>query len=165
MDAPSKAAVAAGEEAVKAEAVVKEVVAANPTEKRKLAVDHKIVLGEVQLMLAEKRTAFALLRTGVTVSLVPLSLWTVLVATSKLYNPFQVLWLLVPLMTVAAMLFGLGIWLVVHALQHLRHVDRVLDGLRSHDTLLEDLLYKEPQMRHHVARLKRVTRVSRRRAA
>lgn len=158
MEPPSREAVAAGEEAVKAEAVVKEVVAADPAEKRKLAADHRLVLGEVQLMLAEKRTAFALLRTGVTVSLVPLSMWTVLVATSRLWNPFQVMWLLVPLMTVALALFGLGIHLVVHALQHLRHVDRVLTGLRSRDTLLEDLLYREPEMKRHVARLRRVAR-------
>lgn len=156
---PTGADAPAPKEAVKAEAVVKEVMAAKPEEKRKLAVDHRIVLGEVQLMLAEKRTAFALLRTGVSVSLVPLSLWTVLVATSKLWNPFQVLWLLVPLMIVAGGLFLLGIVLVLHALRHLRHVDRVLAGLRTRDTLLEDLLYREPELRHHASRIARAVRI------
>lgn len=144
-------------EAAHADQVVQEVAQASMAEKRKLAVDHRIVMGEVQLMLAEKRTAFALLRTGVSVALVPLSLWTVLVATSRLWNVFDVLWMLVPLMIVALALFGLGAYLVAHALSHLRHVDRVLAGLRQRDTLLEDLLYKEVG-RQRVAALSRMAR-------
>ena len=162
MDAQGQPAVPPGAgkpaETAKAEAVVEKVAHATLAEKRGLAIDHRIVMGEVQLLLAEKRTAFALLRTGVTVSLVPLSLWTVLVATSRLWNPFEVMWLLVPIMAFALALFGLGSWLVVHALAHLRHVDRVMDGLRKKDTLLEDLLYKE---RERVARIGRVARLDR----
>lgn len=149
-------------EAAHAEAVVDEVAHASIQQKRSLAIDHKLVMSEVQLLLAEKRTAFALLRTGVSVSLVPLSIWTVLVATSRLYNPFQVMWLLVPVMLVALALFILGCWLVMHALRHLRHVDNVMMGLRKKDTLLEDLLYKENQFRHADA-LRRISRLGRRR--
>ena len=154
------------EETANAEAVVDKVSHATLAEKRSLAIDHKLVMSEVQLLLAEKRTAFALLRTGVTVSLVPLSLWTVLVATSRLWNPFEILWLLVPIMVLASALFLLGIHLVVHAVGHLRHVDRVMDGLRKKDTLLEDLLYKERERLARVGRaahLYRLTRVRLRR--
>lgn len=147
-------------EAAKADAVVDEVTKTSLAEKRKLAVDHRIVLNEVQLMLAEKRTAFSLLRTGVTVTLVPLSLWTVLVATSQLWNPFRVMWLLVPVMAFALALFALGVYLVVHALNHIHHVDLVLQGLRKRDTLLEDLLYKEVG-RARLWRLRRAERRSR----
>lgn len=150
-------------EAAHAEAVVEEVTHASIKEKRSLAIDHKIVMSEVQLLLAEKRTAFALLRTGVSVSLVPLSIWTVLVATSRLWNPFQVMWLLVPVMIFAGALFILGCYLVSHALTHLRHVDKVMMGLRKKDTLLEDLLYKEDGFKHAQA-LKRISRIARRRA-
>jgi uncharacterized membrane protein YidH (DUF202 family) len=144
-------------EAAMADAVVEEVTRTSMPEKRKLAVDHRMVINEVQLMLAEKRTSFALLRTGVSVALVPLSLWTVLVATSRLWNPFAVLWLLVPVMVVAMGLFLLGLYLIVHALRHLRHVERVLMGLRQRDTLLEGLLYKEVG-RHRLTKLRRLAR-------
>ena len=154
-------------ETAKAEAVVEKVSHATLAEKRSLAIDHKLVMSEVQLLLAEKRTSFALLRTGVSVAVVPLSIWTVLVATSPLWNPFEILWLLVPTMSVALGLFGLGIYLLVHALGHLRHVDRVMQGLKQKDTLLEDLLYKERDRLADVARLARlhrITRLGRRRA-
>lgn len=135
-------------EAAHAEKVVSEVTKASPEEKKAIAIDHKLIMSEVQLLLAEKRTAFALLRTGVTVSLVPLSLWTVLVATSRLYNVFDVMWLLVPLMLVAAALFALGLYLISHALAHMRHIENVMMGLRQSDTLLESLLFREVGMRY-----------------
>lgn len=148
-------------ESAHAEEVVEKVTHATLAEKRSLAIDHKLVMGEVQLLLAEKRTSYALLRTGVTVSLVPLSLWTVLVATSRLYNPFHVLWFLVPVLVVAGALFLLGVHLVVHAIAHLRHVDRVMLGLRQKDTLLEDLLFRERDARGHARAARRITRLGR----
>lgn len=131
------------------EKAVERVTQASPETKSRIRIDQKLLMSEVQLLLAEKRTAFALLRTGVTVSLVPLSIWTVLVATSRLYNPFQVLWMLVPILTIAGILFLLGIYLIVHALSHLRHVEETMAVLKSSDTLLESLLYREHEALHH----------------
>lgn len=127
-------------EAEKAHAVVQDLAEATKSEKKEIAVDHKLVIQEVQLLLAEKRTSFALLRTGVSVALLPLSVWTVLIATSALWNIWDSWWMLTPLMLIAAVLFGLGAYLIGHALHHLAHTDRVLMGLRQSDTLLEDLL-------------------------
>ena len=127
--------------------VVKEIKAAPKSVKKEMKLDHALVMSEVQLLLADKRTAFALLRTGVTVSLVPLSMWTVLVATSKLYEPEHVLWVLAPIMAVALCLFLLGIYLIWHALAQVRHIERTMMALRSSDTLLEDLLYAHPEWR------------------
>lgn len=127
-------------EAVQAQAVVEDLADAPKAEKKAIAVDHRLVMGEVQLLLAEKRTSFALLRTGVSVALVPLSMWTVLLATSRLWSVWQTWYVLLPLMAVAVALFILGVYLILHALHHLAHTDRVLTGLRQHDTLLEGLL-------------------------
>jgi len=120
---------------------VRELVEAPHERKKEIKLDHSLIMSEVQLLLAEKRTAFALLRTGVTVALVPLSVWTLLVATSRLYNVFDVMWLLAPMMVAAAALFGLGIYLIYAALKRVRHTDVTLLALRRSDTLLEDLLY------------------------
>lgn len=127
-------------EAEKAHAAVKDLAETSKQEKKEIAVDHKLIMSEVQLLLAEKRTSFALLRTGVSVALLPLSVWTVLIATSRLWNIWDSWWMLTPLMLIALVLFGLGAYLIVHALLHLAHTDRVLMGLRQSDTLLEDLL-------------------------
>ena len=146
MDAPlppAPPAVATGAAAVAVEKVVREVANATPEEKQAIAIDQKLLMSEVQILLAEKRTAFALLRTGVTVAMVPLSLWTFLVATSRLYNVFDVMGVLLPIMVVAVGLFFLGSYLILHALRQMRHTEQVMLGLRKSDTLLEDLLYKE----------------------
>lgn len=132
-------------ETLKAHAAVEDLARAPTAEKRAMAVDHKLVMSEVQLLLAEKRTSFALLRTGITVALLPLSIWTVLLATSKLWNVWDVLWLLIPLLIVAGGIACLGAYLILHALSHLAHTDRVLLGLRQSDTLLEDLLVSHGQ--------------------
>lgn len=141
-------------ETLRAERVVEEVKETSTSEKKAIAIDQKLLMSEVQLLLAEKRTSFALLRTGVTVSLIPVSIWTVLVTTSRLWNPFDVMWLLAPVMIVAVALFGLGNYLVVHALIHLRHCDRTLAGLRRTDTLLEELLYRETSVGSVLGRLR-----------
>lgn len=119
---------------------VKDLVGTPAALKREIKLDHSLIMSEVQLLLAEKRTSYALLRTGVTVALVPLSIWTVLLATSRLYNVFDELWLFAPLMLIAVGLLALGAWLVLHALARVRRVDATLTALRKSDTLIEDLL-------------------------
>lgn len=132
-------------ETVSAQAAVADLVKTPTSEKRSMRVDQQLLMSEVQLLLAEKRTTFALMRTGITVALLPLSIWTVLVATSRLWNVWEVLWLLIPLVAVAGALFLLGCYLIVHAMHNLAHTDRVLLGLRRSDTLLEDLLVSHGQ--------------------
>ena len=99
--------------------------------------------GQVQILLAEKRTSLALLRTGIAVSLVPLSIWTVLIATSRMWDLFQVLPFLVPVLLIALVLLAVGLRLVVHSLKHLAHVDRKLEELREKSEALQALLYEE----------------------
>ena len=48
-----------------------------------------IVINEVQLLLAEKRTSLAVMRTGIAVLALPLSVIGLLIATSKYYNIFN----------------------------------------------------------------------------
>ena len=42
-------------------------------------------INQVQLLLAEKRTALAIMRTGIAVFALPLSIFSALIATSKWY--------------------------------------------------------------------------------
>lgn len=130
------------EDPAKTQAVVEEVQQTSKQVKKELRLDQTLIMSEVQLLLADKRTAYALLRTGVSVSLVPLSIWTVLVATSKLWDPFSALWLLVPIMIMALGLFALGIYLILHALQHVVHIERTMGAIRQSATFLEQLLYR-----------------------
>jgi uncharacterized membrane protein YidH (DUF202 family) len=81
------------------------------------------IFGEIQVLLAEKRTALASLRTGIAVFALPLSVLSVLVATSRYYNFESVLPLLVPLLLLNLGLVVLGSWLIYRSIRHLHRYD------------------------------------------
>ena len=71
-----------------------------------------VIFGEIQVLLAEKRTALAGLRTGIAVFALPLSVLSALIATSRYYSIEKVMPLLAPLMLLNLGLVVLGTWLV-----------------------------------------------------
>jgi hypothetical protein len=89
------------------------------------------ILGEIQVLLAEKRTALASLRTGIAVFALPLSVLSVLIATSRYYNVASVLPFLVPLLLLNLGLVVLGSWLIYHAIRRIHHYDLLIRNLRQ----------------------------------
>src|SRR5438552_10753799 len=89
-----------------------------------------LIMNEVQMILAEKRTALSAMRTGIAVFALPLSVLSILVATSRYYNVLSVLHLLVPLLVLCAALVGLGGYLIVHSVRRLHHYDRLIRDLK-----------------------------------
>lgn len=98
--------------------------------------EQQLILGAAQLILAEKRTFLSLMRTGIAVFALPLATISALIATSRYYEPAEVLELFIPVMLINAILIGLGAYLVVRAIRRIRRVDRQLADLkRSHPAL------------------------------
>jgi len=89
------------------------------------------ILGEIQVLLSEKRTALATMRTGIAVFALPLSVLSVLIATSRYYSVGRVMYLLVPLFILNLGLIGLGCWLIYRALCHLHRHDRRIKELKQ----------------------------------
>jgi uncharacterized membrane protein YidH (DUF202 family) len=98
------------------------------------------VLGEVQILLAEKRTALASLRTGISVFALPLSVLGLLIATSRYYEIGQVLHLLIPLLALSAGLVVLGCYLVFHSILRIRHYDRLVKRIKEQYGALGELI-------------------------
>jgi uncharacterized membrane protein YkgB len=99
-----------------------------------------LIFGEIQLLLAEKRTALSGLRAGIAVFALPLSVLSVLVATSKYYQPTHVLQFLVPLLALNLGLVVLGCYLIAHAILRIRHYDHLIQELkRKHSAIAEYL--------------------------
>jgi len=97
-----------------------------------------IIINEIQLMLAEKRTSLAVLRTGITVFVLPLSVLSVLIATSKYYDVVKVMHLLVPLLIICAALVVLGSYLIIRAMIRIRHYDRLILKIKQkHNQIAE----------------------------
>jgi uncharacterized membrane protein YkgB len=113
----------------------------NHEEKLQRALDHdpdNIIINEIQLLLAEKRTSLATLRTGITVLVLPLSALSLLIATSKYYNIIHVMHLLLPLLSLCAGLIALGAYLIIRAIIRIRHQDRhILEIKRKHSRIAE----------------------------
>jgi uncharacterized membrane protein YidH (DUF202 family) len=88
-----------------------------------------LIFGEIQVILAEKRTALASLRTGIAVFALPLSVLSVLIATSRYYNFGKVMPLLVPLLLLSFGLVLLGAWLIHHSIRRIHRYDRLIREL------------------------------------
>ena len=88
-----------------------------------------IVFNEIQVLLAEKRTALASLRTGIAVFALPLSVLSALIATSRFYSMEKVLPLLAPLLLLNLGLVALGTWLVFRSIQRIHHYEHRIKEL------------------------------------
>ena len=98
------------------------------------------IINEIQLLLAEKRTSLATLRTGIAVLVLPLSVTTFLIATSKYYHFERVLNLLIPIMALNAALMILGVYLVIRAFLRLHNQDSHIQKLKQKYRHLADLI-------------------------
>ena len=108
------------------------------TEKDESSQLDSLILGEIQVLLSEKRTALSIMRTGIAVFALPLSVLSVLIATSRNYNIGHVMPLLVPLLFLNLGLVVLGSWLVFRSLRHVHHYDsRIRELTQKYRSLAE----------------------------
>jgi hypothetical protein len=103
-----------------------------------------LILTEVQLLLSEKRTSMSTMRTGIAIFALPLSVLSVLVATSKMYQAAHVWYWLVILGILNLGLIGLAIYLIVHAIRRIYHYDRLILEFKRKHSKLAALLDGEP---------------------
>ena len=93
------------------------------TETNDLPTLDNVIFGEIQVLLAEKRTALASLRTGIAVFALPLSVLSALIATSRYYSMEKVMPLLLPLLLLNLGLVVLGCWLVFRSIRRIHHYE------------------------------------------
>ena len=112
-------------------------------EEKHLASDREndqesVIINEVQLLLAEKRTALAAIRTGIAVLVLPLSVVSILIATSRYYDIVHVMPLFLPLLIFCLALIVLGSYLIIRSIIRLRHHDQhILSLKRKHSKIAE----------------------------
>ena len=99
-----------------------------------------MILNEVQLLLSEKRTAMSVMRTGIAIFALPISVLSVLVATSRFYNALEVLPLLLMLAVINLGLIVLAIYLIARSIRRLHHYDRLILELKRKHSKLAELL-------------------------
>lgn len=99
-----------------------------------------IIINEAQLILAEKRTSLSAIRTGIAVIALPLSLFSLLIATSKFYDAFHVLHWLLPLMVLNVALLFLGAYLIIRSLVRIHHQDRLMKQIKLKHSAVAEFL-------------------------
>ncbi len=98
------------------------------------------IFNEAQLVLAEKRTHLAMLRTGIAIVALPMSIVSFLVATSRFYDFGENLHYLIPLFVMNMLLSCIGIYMAVQALVRLRQDGKLLQNLKLKNRLLSSLM-------------------------
>ena len=99
-----------------------------------------ILINEVQLLLAEKRTSLAAMRTGIAVIALPLTVMSVLIATSKYYDIVHVMHLLVPLLILCAALILLGFYLIVRSIMRIHNHDQHISEIKHKKSTIAELI-------------------------
>jgi uncharacterized membrane protein YidH (DUF202 family) len=99
-----------------------------------------LILGEIQVLLSEKRTSLASLRTGIAIFALPLSVLSVLIATSRYYSITKVMPLLAPLLILNFGLVVLGSWLIYRSIKHFRHYEHRIRELTQKYQSLADFV-------------------------
>ncbi|MFT4840419.1 MAG: uncharacterized membrane protein YidH (DUF202 family) [Planctomycetota bacterium] len=99
-----------------------------------------ILVAEAQLLLAEKRTSLAAIRTGIALTAIPLSIVSALIATSKLYDASTMAHLLIPVLLACVLLLALGLYLMIRAVIRIHRYDRMLRLLQTKNDRMAELL-------------------------
>ena len=99
-----------------------------------------ILINEAQLVLAEKRTSLAVMRTGIAILALPLSVMSVLIATSRYYDALHVLHLLVPLGILNFVLIVFGAYLIIRSIIRMRHYDRLIHEIKSKHSIIGEFI-------------------------
>jgi len=104
------------------------------------AVRHEsMLINEISLVLAEKRTSLSVMRTGLAIMALPLSVLSVLVVISKYYDPMKVMYFLGPLLFLCGILTILGAYMIIRSLKRISQLDRVIIALKKQNANLREL--------------------------
>jgi len=99
-----------------------------------------IIINEAQLILAEKRTSLAAMRTGIAMLVLPLSVMSLLIATSRYYDFLHVLYFLVALGVVNLALIILGGYMIVRAIIRIHNYDRLIHEIKLKHSVIGKFL-------------------------
>jgi len=99
-----------------------------------------IAINEAQLLLAEKRTSLSVMRTGIAMLALPLTVLSVLVATSKYYEVLHILHFLVPLVVLNLALIVFGAYLIIRSIIQMRRYDLLIHKIKLKHSVIGEFI-------------------------
>lgn len=86
----------------------------------------------VQVVLAQKRTSLSVLRTGIGLLTLPMTIVAFLVTTSRMWDPGSNLIFLIPLFVLNTALVIMGLILITRAWTRIRLQDKTIEAIKAH---------------------------------
>ena len=102
-----------------------------------------IKINEITMILAEKRTSLAVLRTGVALFALPLSIMGLLIATSKYWDIYEQWHLFIPIFLICNFLIGLGLFLMIRSMKRIVSYDKLIKIIKNGSEELTKLMENE----------------------
>lgn len=83
------------------------------------------------MFLAEKRTSLSVLRTGLALFTIPVSVFTILIAASEHYSVMDIFYLFALLVCICVVLIALGTYLIVRSIRRFHAIDSRIKSLKE----------------------------------
>jgi len=100
------------------------------------SAQNSTVFGEIQLILAEKRTSLAVMRTGISIIALPIAVLGILIATSKYYDVYKVLVFIILLSVILTVLFVIGAYFIVISVIKLHRYDKHINNIKINNNII-----------------------------
>lgn len=100
----------------------------------------QLLLNEVQVLLAEKRTYYALLRSAIAVFTLPLSVVIFLIGTAHYHGLFNRSWVSMVVMVVLLLISFAGISMVIKANEKIKKIHRMIETIKSENKRLAEIV-------------------------
>lgn len=98
------------------------------------------IYNTVTLLLSEKRTSLSILRTGIAIFTLPMSVLTVLIATSRYYDVNASLHFIIPLLLICVGLLILGLYLVLRSFKRIKDIDHKIHEIKNEVKNMQDII-------------------------
>ncbi len=98
------------------------------------------IIDQIHLLLEEKRTSLAVMRTGISILIIQLFVFGILIATSRFHDPGRVLHFTIPFSIINLALLVLGGYLIFYSFLRLRHYDAAILRLKKKHPRLSEIL-------------------------
>ncbi|MDP3880573.1 MAG: DUF202 domain-containing protein [bacterium] len=106
----------------------------------KRSQSEKLLIGEIQLLLAEKRTYFSLLRTGIAIFTFPLTVIAFLGATSQYHQLFSSFWGGAILVGTLLFISVIGLILFFRAERRVKQLNQLVLNMRKKNKRLTEII-------------------------
>lgn len=100
----------------------------------------KLLLSEISFLLSEKRTYLSLLRTGIAVFGVPITVLALLLATDGVHQVFQKVWLAFIIVSGLTIVALFGLWVFFYAEKKILKINRMVEKIEKENKRIAELV-------------------------